>query len=245
MFKRLVVSVPAAAVAVLCLTMPLSELAASDDLPHFGLGVSAGTLGIGVQAATGVARKSNVRFGFNAFTYNNSFDKDGVRYDGSLKLRSAQVTFDQYVAGSFHISPGILLYNGNKGSANASVPGGQSFTLGDMRYYSNAANPIAGAGDLILNKVAPMILVGLGNMLPRSQRHFGLNFDIGVVFQGSPKVTLKLAGTACLTPTAGCVNAATDAGVQASVRSEQTKINNDLTPFKYYPVVALTFSYKF
>ena len=99
---------------------------------------------------------------------------------------------------------------------------------------------------MTFNKVAPMILIGFGNLLPRSQRHFGLNLDAGVAFEGSPKAALNLAGNACLTSTqVACLNAATDPTVQSNVQAEQTKLNNSLSPFKFYPVVALTFSYKF
>jgi hypothetical protein len=234
--------------AFLCFSciFPGPLTAQSADLPHFGLGVSASTLGVGIQAATAVTHSANLRAGFNFFNYTDNFSKDGINYTAKLKLRSAQVTFDQYIKGGFHISPGVLLYDGNRASANAAVPAGQSFSLGSTTYYSGQSNPVGGAGSLTLNKVAPMILLGFGNMLPRNQKHFGLNFDAGVVFQGSPKVLLNLGGNACLTSTqVACLNAATDPTVQSSVQSEQTKINGSLNPFKYYPVVALTFSYKF
>ena len=91
-----------------------------------------------------------------------------------------------------------------------------------------------------------MILFGFGNLLPRSQRHFGVNFEAGVVFEGSAKVKLNLGGNACLTSQqVGCVNAATDTTVQSSLLSEQSKLNNDVGPFQYYPVISLGFSYKF
>ena len=223
-----------------------SASAQSNDLPRFGLGLTASSLGAGIQAATSVTHSSNVRVGFNGFNYSDSFSKDGINYNAQLKFRSVQATFDQYIKGGFHISPGLLIYDGNKGSANASVPGGQQFSLGNQTYYSSSSSPVSGAAAVTFNKAAPMILIGFGNMLPRSQRHFGLNFDAGVVFEGSPGATLRLGGNACLTSTqAACLNAAADPTVQANVQAEQTKINNSLTPFKFYPVVALTLSYKF
>ena len=70
-----------------------------------------------------------------------------------------------------------------------------------------------------------MVLLGFGNILPRSSRHFGISVEAGVVFEGSPNAKLNLAGTAYATATPGCVNAATDPGAQANVQSEQTKLN--------------------
>jgi hypothetical protein len=221
-------------------------LAAQSDLPRFGIGVSASTLGIGIQAATAVTHKSNIRAGFNIFDYNDSFSKDGVNYNGTLNLRSAQVTYDQYIVGGFHISPGVLIYDGNKGSATATVNAGQSFSPGNTTYFSGQTNPVAGAGSIKFNKAAPMILLGVGNILPHGKKHFGVSFEAGVVFQGSPKAVLNLSGNACgINAVTGCLNAATDPTVQANVQSEQTKINNSLDPFKYYPIISLTFSYKF
>ena len=212
----------------------------------FGVGVTAGTLGVGIQGAVSVTKLSNIRGGFNAFSYSDTFNKDGVTYNGTLKLRSAQVTWDQSLPhmGGFHISPGALLYNGNAGNATASVPSGQTFSLGSTTYYSGAGNPINGTGTIGFNKAAPMVLLGFGNLLPRSSRHFGMSLEAGVVFEGSPNAKLNLAGTACATATTGCVNAATDPAVQANVQSEQTKLNNDLNPLKYYPVISLGISYK-
>ena len=225
----------------------LTCLAASaqSDLPHFGIGFSASTLGLGVQAATAVTSRSNLRAGFNLFNYSDTIHKDGVNYQGDLHLRSVQVTWDQYF-GAFHISPGLLVYNGNRATALASVPGGQSFTLGGNTFYSNSATPVSGSGELNVNKAAPMILVGFGNLLPRSQRHFGVNVEAGVVFQGSPKIRLNLGGITCLNAAqTACVNTATDTLVQGSVIAEQSKLSNQAGPYKYFPVVAIGFGYKF
>jgi hypothetical protein len=91
-----------------------------------------------------------------------------------------------------------------------------------------------------------MLLLGFGNLLPRSEKHFGLSFEVGVVYQGSPRANLNLAGSACLAgPASGCASTATDSNLQASLLSEQTKLNNELTPYRFYPVVSLGFSYKF
>lgn len=219
----------------------------------FGVGLAAGSLGAGVQGAVSVTKYSNVRGGFNDFSYNDTFSKDGITYGGTLKLRSAQVTYDQYFAhmGGFHISPGALIYNGNAGNATANVSSGQSFSLGGTTYYSGATSPITGTGTIGFNKAAPMVLIGFGNLLPRSSRHFGVSFEAGVVFQGSANARLNLAGSACPSaaaaagPASNCPNAATDALVQANVQSEQNKLNTDLNPFKYYPVISLGVSYKF
>src|SRR6266478_3098180 len=175
---------------------PGSEAAAarakgsSEGRIPIGVGVKVSTLGIGGEVAVAVSHRSNVRFGFNAFSYGHTFDKDGVTYKGTLDLRSAQVTYDLFFLKEFHISPGVLIYNGNNVTASASVPGGQSFTLNNTNYLSDAADPVTGTGKLAGYKAAPMVLLGFGNAVPRS-RHFSTSFEIGAAYQGPPRVTLK------------------------------------------------------
>jgi hypothetical protein len=215
------------------------------SLPRFGIGVKAGTLGFGVEAATAVLRKANVRVGFNDASYSQGFSKDGILYGGKLQLRSLEAHFDYYLLGGFHISPGALLYNGNKGTATASVPGGQSFSLGSDTYYSDAADPMTGTGTLDLNKAAPMVTFGFGNLLPRSSRHFSVSTEFGVVFQGSPKVGLNFSGSTCDSTGTICTPSAGNSMLQSDITSEEAKINKSLKPFQYYPVVSIGFGWKF
>lgn len=216
------------------------------SLPKFGLGLKVSTLGAGIEAATAVSRKSNLRVGFNYFTYSDTFTKDGIAYDGKLNLQSFEVHYDQYLIGGFHISPGVLLYDDNRGMASAAVPSAQSFTLGGTTYYSSASSPVVGNGTLGFQyKTAPELLIGFGNLLPRSKRHFGFNFEFGAAYQGSPSVALNLTGSACTSPGVNCQSIASTPAIQSNVTAQQTKINGDLKVFKYYPVVSLAFGYKF
>src|ERR1700686_3583121 len=104
-----------------------------------GIGVKVSTLGIGGEVAIAVSHRTNVRFGFNAFTYGHTFDKDGATYKGNLDLRSAQATYDIFFLKGLHLSPGVLFYNGNQVTANVSVPGGQTFSLSNTTYMIGAA----------------------------------------------------------------------------------------------------------
>jgi len=210
-----------------------------------GAGVRLSTLGAGAEVAVSLTRRLNVRGGVNIFQYNRGFTHDGIGYKGQLNLRSGEAHLDWYPFGfGLHLSPGLLVYNGNGATATASVPGGSTFSLGGTTYLSDPTNPIAGTGKLDFVKVAPTALFGFGNLVPRS-RHFAVNFEMGVVFQGSARTKLNLTGNACDPSGANCVNAATDPAVQSNVLAEQTKLDNKLEPFKYYPVVSFGFGYRF
>jgi hypothetical protein len=138
----------------------------------------------------------------------------------------------------------MLIYNGNRLDADASVPGGQTFSLGGNVFRSNAANPITGSGKLEFNKVAPMVVFGFGNVVPRS-RHFSVSLDLGVAFHGTPTASLSLAGSACAPNGTNCRNAATDPTIQSSLQSEVAKLNRNAEPYKVFPIISAGFGYRF
>lgn len=217
---------------------------ASDSHIAIGIGVKASLLGIGGEAAVPLSHRSNVRVGFNLFNYSHSFDKDGVTYKGTLNLRSVQATYDFFPIGGFHVSPGVLLYNGNSLTANASVPGGQTFTLNGVDYMSDASDPVAGTGKLSLYKAAPMVLIGFGNLVPRSH-HFSTTFEIGAAYSGPPQVKLNLTGSVCDSTGLFCRGISSDPTVQNNIVAEQNKLNKSASPYKFYPVISFGFGYKF
>lgn len=209
-----------------------------------GVGVKVSTLGIGGEVAVAVSHRTNIRVGFNAFSYGHTFDKDGATYKGNLNLRSAQATWDLFPVRWFHVSPGVLLYNGNQVTANVSVPGGQTFTLSNTSYISDAADPINGTGKLSVYKTAPMVLFGIGNLVPRGG-HFSTTFEVGAAYQGPPRVALNLAGSACDSTGVFCRPIGTDPTIQSNVVAEQAKLNKSASPYKFYPVLSFGFGYRF
>lgn len=215
------------------------------EVGRIGIGVRLSTLGAGAEVGVALADKLNIRGGFNMFQYSRGFDHDGITYKGQLNLRSGEAHLDWYPLGhTFHLSPGLLVYNGNGATAAANVPGGSTFTLGGTTYTSDPTNPITGTGKLDFVKAAPTAMFGFGNLVPQN-RHFTYNVELGAVFQGSARTKLNLTGNACDSTGLNCVNAATDPTVQSNVAAEQTKINNKLSPFKYYPVISFGFGYRF
>jgi len=212
-----------------------------------GIGVKISSLGAGIEVGVPVAGKLNLRGGFNAISYGPTFNKDGVHYAGNISWRSGEANLDWFpFGGFFHVSPGLLVYNGNKITATAMVPAGQNFTLNNQTYQSQNGNPISGTGKLDFGtKVDPAIRVGIGNLIPRSGRHWSILAEAGVAYQGSPRAALTFQGGACDTTQSNCLNAATDPTVQANVQAEQNKINHDVSFFKFYPIVSVGVGYNF
>jgi hypothetical protein len=223
--------------------------ATAQDLgPHSsaGIAVKVSTLGFGFDTAFPVLDRANVRVGFNAFTFNHDFDDDGITLGASLKMRSLSAYFDWFpFGGGFHVSPGVMIYNGNQVTALATVPAGHTFDLGDETYFSSAADPVNGTAKIAFEKVAPSLLIGWGNIIPHGNRRWGIPFEFGVVYSRAPTATLAYGGSACNQSGTNCRNISTDPTLIANVAKEQTKMNSDLSPLKIIPVFSLGFSYKF
>ena len=211
-----------------------------------GIGVKISTLGAGIEVATPLARKFNLRGGFNMFRYDRNITNNGIKYSGQLQFQSAEAHLDYFPFGGFHISPGLLFYNGNQLTANAAVPAGQSFTIGGTSYISDAVDPVTGTGKLDFVKVSPSIMIGIGNLIPRNGRHYSFLFEVGGAYQGSARVALNLAGSVC-DPTTGlaCRTIASDPTVQANVVSEQQKIAKDINPYRFFPIISLGVGFNF
>ena len=224
------------------------------------IGVKAGTTGVGFDIATPLNRHLNLRGGAAFFGYSASIvTDDGYQVNGDLKFKNVSAMLDYYpMGGSFRISPGVIVYNGNGLDATATVAAGSTFSLGDVDYISATDKPVNGTMDLKFgNKVAPALTVGWGNMIPRHLgQHWSVPFEIGFEYISDPKITLNLAGYACPTnpaPVGACTstnllyaqNLATDPTAQGNTRKEESDLNSDISPLKVYPIITIGLAYKF
>ncbi len=210
-----------------------------------GVGVKISPLGPGVEVATPLGYGFNVRGGFNMFTYDRSFTDNGVSYDAQLQFRSAELHLDWFPFGrAFHLSPGALIYDGNQLTANATVPASTTFKVNHVTYESDPADPVTGTPKLDFMKAAPMVTAGWGNLVPRT-KHISVPFEFGLVFQGSPRVALNLAGSVCNTDGTNCRAISSDPTVQSNIQAQQNKFSSDVSVLKVYPIISIGVGYKF
>jgi hypothetical protein len=187
----------------------------------------------------------NLRAGYSTFHYSGSFAVSGTQDIGTLKLSSIHGLIDVYPFGHrFHLSAGALVHDANRINASFLVPGGSSFTLRNLTVVSDPADPIHGRGSLRLPPFAPMLLAGWGNIVPRS-RHVSFPLEAGVVFQGPPTTGLDLAGNVCGTSDSSCLAFDQAPGALANLRAEQSKLNDEVRPYRYYPVISMGVAYRF
>ncbi|WP_263385239.1 hypothetical protein [Granulicella arctica] len=108
------------------------------------------------------------------------------------------MTCSLFGAPGFRVSPGLTPYNGDRGTAVATVAGGESISVGDGNYVSDPRDSIRAYAAVTLgNKIAPRLTVGWGNMLPRAGEHPSFPLEVGFMYVGRPKLQLTLSGSAC------------------------------------------------
>ncbi|MBO0911174.1 MAG: hypothetical protein J2P13_05225 [Acidobacteria bacterium] len=212
---------------------------------HIGIGIKISSLGAGAEVALPLLRHSSLRAGFNYFLYDHDLASSGVGYRGELNLRSAQASFDWYpFHGRFHVGPTVLVYNASHVQAKVAVPAGQVFTLTNNTYQSDAFDPIHGTASMTFPKLAPGVLVGWGNLAGR-RKHFTVPFELGLIFEGAPHVSLNLTGTGCDVSGLGCSPLRSDPAGANAIRAEQQKIAREVTFLRVYPVVSVGLGYSF
>jgi len=142
---------------------------------RIAIGGSFNTLGPGIQITTNLADHFNLRATGNAFRYSTTFNSNGFDANAKMSMTNAALAADIYPFHlGFRVSPGIMLLNNNRVSANALAAGGTSFTFNDTTYYSANANAATGAtpmsvnGALGLNTTRPAftLTTGWGNTIP-------------------------------------------------------------------------------
>jgi hypothetical protein len=218
-------------------TRPFSAIAVS---------VTAGIGGLGLDFATPLATKINLRLSGSFLNYNPTVTADSVAVNAAITLRSVGAAVDLFpYRSSFHITPGFTFYNGNHAAAVTNFTPGSNFTVNDTEYMSDAADPVHGYFDLNLGrKLAPSLTVGFGNML-RTDSHWSVPVDVGFQYVGQPKLTLNMTGSTCDPGGGNCGTIANDPDAIANLAAEQTKINNEIAPLRFYPIVKIGLSYRF
>ena len=195
----------------------------------FGVGVTAGTLGIGPEVNF---RGDNfgVRASATFFSMSRDVESDGIEYEGDLKLRSFGGSVDFYPGGGgFRISPGVRVSN-NRVELKAAPAATTSVQVGNVTYTGAQIGTLT--GEVKPNKLAPTLTVGYGGGKGAGV-YFGI--DAGVMFQGSPKVKNLVAS--------GPI--ATNAAFQAELARERAEIEDDINNFKIYPILQLGLGFRF
>ena len=195
------------------------------------------TLGVGIEAAALVAPNVALRVGYSGYSYSRTQTSQDVSYDAKLKLSSVSALADVYPSksGTFHLTGG-LLFNSNKITATGRPMGAaQTYTLNGTTYSAADVGTLDGAASF--SKTAPYLGIGFGK--PGGGGAVQFLFDVGVVFQGKPRLSLARNGGINIT------NPTLSDQINAAVAAQRDKTQSDINKFQYYPVVSVGLAYHF
>ena len=199
-----------------------------------GAGITArvGTLGFGVDVAKSFTPQINGRLGFNFGNVNFNRTDSGINYDSQLNLSSVQLVGDYYPFGSnsFRFTGGLVAQN-NKFSVTSKPNSTDTYTIDGNQYPASNVGTLSGEYKYA-NSIAPYVGIGIGKS---TNEGLGFNAELGVMFTGSPRVTLNASNPA--------FNNNPDTRSQLDSQVRQTE--NDLRGFNAYPVLSVGLSYGF
>lgn len=215
-------------VLVLGLAVALGPAAHAADV---ALGGRIGTAGIGPEVAFGLGHAADLRLAAGFYSYDTTYDKTGIRYDSTLKLRNAIVTADLHpFLGGFRISLGGA-WDDNRLEVSAPLRElVRRYRPDFLPLLPQQLGSISGVAQG--NKFAPYGGIGWGH--PLSSGHVSLSFDLGVLYHGEPTANLhaNLPSSIVLPPAAQAI-------LDAAVNAEEHRLEDELRDYKYLPVVAI------
>ncbi len=209
------------------LSTPATALA---DFGDIAVGVKGGTPGLGAEVTVGLLSKLNFRTGYNAFNYDGNTTESDIDYNYKLKLKSIPLLLDYHpFDNGFRVTSGIFI-NNNEVTAVAE-PNGLTIDIGGTTYDVTDIGTLDAKIDF--RTTAPYLGIGWGNPVSEGSQ-LTITLDLGVIFQGKPKVSMEATGAI-----------ASDPAFQADLDKETADLKEDVESIEYYPVISLGVAYRF
>lgn len=193
---------------------------------NYGLGLKVSTRGVGLDLMRSFGSQFNLRLGAAYFNIKpeGGGNGDDYKYNADLKLFSIVLLGDFFPFDNIiRITAGAIL---NLNEGNIDLVPTKSYTVGGDTYDPESLGSLSAKVDF--NKVAPYIGLGIGNPL-KGEGTVQFTFDVGTMYQGAAGVDLSATGL--LEPSAA--------------PDQEQQLEDNLSWFKWYPVVSLGIVYKF
>jgi len=213
------------AASVLALVLSTTGAASADN--DFGVGVKVGTLGLGIEGRWQPLPLVDVRVGTNFYEYDDRGSEAGINYDATLDLDTIYLTANlRFPASPFRLTTGAFS-NGNELNLVSSDSG--NFIIGGLPYTGAEVGTLTSVTSFA--STSPYLGIGYDFELFGKA---GLNLDLGVLWQGEPEVTLEATGLA-----------ADEETFQDALEIERQELEDEVSSFKAWPVISLSFVYNF
>lgn len=202
------------------------------------MGLSAGTLGLGVDAVYGLSDQVNIRASYRAYDYSTDIDSDGdgdeLTYQGELALDNFGIGVDIHPFSSgFRFSLGVQVSD-NRLAGTATCTNVTGCDYGNQNNLLQ--NGDSATVNVDLSGTHPYLTLGWGNLAAEGSA-LGVFLDLGVMFQGSPDV--QVAADCSANPPGRqilCDNQA---------QNEEEEIQKDVDDFEIFPIVNLGLRWRF
>jgi hypothetical protein len=207
--------------ALALLTLGITHSVTAAD---FGLGLRAGTYGIGAELGVGFTPWFGLRAGGSTLDVSEDYDQNDINYDGTLKLGGYGLWVDFFpMKGTFRLTAGML---SNRNAIDLKAVPTDQIDIGDGTYDPEQVGTLI--GDIEFDSTVPYFGIGWGN-IARGKR-IGFLADLGVVWQGAGAVTLDA--------TAGFVD-------PDDLAAEAAQIEDDIEDYEFWPIVSVGLSIRF
>ncbi len=201
-----------------------------------GVTLDAGTMGLGADIGTQLIQNTlDLRAGFTRWSYSRSgiYSKNGnsIPYTGNVVLSGIPVLLDWMpFHGAFRITAGVF-DNRTNFSIDATPAPGSTITINGNPYPEAEVGSFTGTLDYH-RKVEPYLGLGWGNLAPK-HHGFVYNVDLGVIFTGSPTVSLYAS------------NPTNNATLSSDVASAQASAQNSANSARMWPLIQIGLGYAF
>lgn len=196
---------------------------------NFAVGAKVSTLGLGVDGVAKINEYVNLRLGIQGFEYDKDGTESGIKYDFDLGLFSVGSFVDYFpFQNGFRLSLGAF-FNDNELDMKASAA--TSYEIGDTTYTAAQVGTLNGKVEF--DEFAPYIGIGWGNPFGKDG-DWSIAFDLGIMYQGSPDVSLSANGTL-----------ANNAAFKDDIQREINNLEGDIDDYDYYPVISIAVTYRF
>lgn len=194
------------------------------------IGVEVGTLGIGIQFSRGLKENMSLKVGARFLDVSDyaieNIEINNENFDVTTNVKSrifhAVIEYLPFTKSSFKIVGGFGYIA--KANLNIDTFYNEEVQIGDILFnreeLGSFTNRVSWSG------IAPYIGIGFGRALPN--KNFGISFELGAFYAGSPDVNFSASGL--LTP---------------SGEENAQLIRETLEEIKFLPNLNLTLSYKF
>lgn len=174
---------------------------------RIGIGVGAGTEGVGIDIATPLSRYVQARVGLNimpniGINTTATVSAENGEYEGDIDVRgeigrtTMDLKFDVYPfpnSSSFFVTAGlsfggskIVKVTGHSEELKNAIATGKEYgvEIGDYNIPVDDNGNVNGG--VKVKGVRPYVGLGFGRLIPK--KRFGVRFELGAQFQGTPKV---------------------------------------------------------